>query len=212
MPSSGADSFLLSVPQSVEVFAHCANSPEGDSSHRAAETQEKCEEVNYFLCLSASASQREIIPLWLRLSAARQRCAIRAIRGSIFFSPWRCVRRVLGHGLETRGTGEMQQFSKRGICCMKGFRVRRVRVQRKAGKRGSKADASAICMVCGGVDEGAVIEQAHRRLSGRPRDARGVRAVQMCDGGSDGAARSYTGCAPCTAQKTVAPRRMLRNG
>jgi hypothetical protein len=61
---------------------------------------------------------------------------------------------------------------------------------------------SSICIICG-----VVKQQAYRRRSGRPRDARGVRAVQICDGGSDGAARSYAGCAPCTAQKTVAPRR-----
>jgi hypothetical protein len=54
---------------------------------------------------------------------------------------------------------------------------------------------SAICMVCGGVDA-------------RARDARGVHAVQICPGGSDGTARSYTDCAPCTAQKTVALRRL----
>jgi hypothetical protein len=61
---------------------------------------------------------------------------------------------------------------------------------------------TAICMI-----SGVVKQQAHRRRSERPCDARGVRAVQICDGGSDGAARSYAGCAPCTAQKTVAPRR-----
>jgi hypothetical protein len=40
---------------------------------------------------------------------------------------------------------------------------------------------------------GAVNEQA--------RDARGGYAVRICHGGSHGAARSYRGCAPCTAKK-----------
>jgi hypothetical protein len=62
---------------------------------------------------------------------------------------------------------------------------------------------SSICIICG-----VVKQQAHRLRSGRPRDARGVRAVQICYGGSHGTATSYMGCAPCTAQKSVAPRRI----
>jgi hypothetical protein len=52
---------------------------------------------------------------------------------------------------------------------------------------------SSICMVCGGVDE--------ETSMGRLRDARGVRAVLMRRGGSCERARSYAGCAPCTAKK-----------
>jgi len=43
------------------------------------------------------------------------------------------------------------------------------------------------------------------------RDARGVHGAASGNGGSLGTARSYTVDAPCTAQKTVAPRR-IRGG
>jgi len=50
-----------------------------------------------------------------------------------------------------------------------------------------------------------------RAVNEQIRDARGVHGAASGNGGSHGAARSYTIYAPCTAQKTVAPRR-IRGG